>query len=249
MGSTSPIRALIFDCGNTLLVPKPTVAELCDMVAAQHGHRLDPEAFERALPHWGQMYYERLRRGMYERDASVRAGWADHYAGAIAKLLRLAPDEAQLVGGAIYDWYAHPERWSPYPDTMETLAEGKQRGFVQGVLSDWGSDLLPILAAHGLTEHLDFVVVSAVVGHAKPGGEIFRQAVQRAGVRPAEALYVGDSYVADVLGARSAGLHAVLLDRDGTAPAVDCPVIRSLDEIFGIAESISGRAPAGVALN
>ena len=42
---------------------------------------------------------------------------------------------------------------------------------------------------------------------------------------------VGDSYEADVGGARAAGMDAVLLDRDGTATVADVPIIRSLVEL------------------
>jgi len=42
---------------------------------------------------------------------------------------------------------------------------------------------------------------------------------------------VGDSYAADILGARAAGMDAVLLDRQGHHPAADVPVIRALTEL------------------
>lgn len=231
---TTAIRALIYDCGHTLLRPRAGFAELCEMLAAQHGHSLDPEAFERALPHVSVMGYR--DQAMYTADHSSRAGWAWYYAGALGELLGAPAAEMEPVGSAIYDWYCDPAQWEPYPDVEHVLAEGKRRGFVQGVLSDWGSELLPILKALDLTKYLDFVVVSAVIGFAKPGNEIFREALLRANVDPHEAIYVGDSYIADVLGARSAGMQAVLLDREGRAPAVDCPVIAGLDEVLAMAE-------------
>ncbi len=234
MTSSSPVRAILYDCGNTLIYPHPTLADVCDMVEQRHGHRIDAAAFEAALPHWHEMYYRGIGT-MYVSDAGVRGGWARYYGEALGVVIDLPPGEIEAIGGAIYDWYGHPERWTAYPEVAATLAEGKRLGFVQGVLSDWGSDLLGILTGHGLTSHLDFVVASAVVGVAKPGREIFEQALARAGVGAGEAIYVGDSYIADVLGARAAGLRAVLIDRDGDAPAVDCPVIRSLGEVFGLA--------------
>ena len=48
------------------------------------------------------------------------------------------------------------------------------------------------------------------------------------GVPPQEVLYVGDEHETDVLGARGAGLSAVLLDRFGTAPSGEAAVITSL---------------------
>jgi HAD superfamily hydrolase (TIGR01509 family) len=232
---TTPIRALIYDCGHTLLRPRAGFTELCEMLAVQHGHSLDPVAFERALPHTSVMGARDVT--MYTADHSARDGWAWYYAGALGELLELPAEEMEHVGSAIYDWYCDPAQWEPYPDVERVLAEGKRRGYVQGVLSDWGSDLLPILRALDLTKYLDFVVVSAVIGFAKPGNEIFREALQRAAVDPHEAIYVGDSYIADVLGARSAGLRAVLLDRDGHAPAVDCEVVATLDEVLALANT------------
>jgi putative hydrolase of the HAD superfamily len=59
-------------------------------------------------------------------------------------------------------------------------------------------------------------------------------ALARAGVRAEETIYVGDSYLADVLGSRGAGLHPVLIDREGKAPKVDARVIRSLLELVDV---------------
>ncbi|HWO93339.1 MAG TPA: HAD-IA family hydrolase [Dehalococcoidia bacterium] len=234
MDITSPVRAIIYDCGNTLLYAHPSIEEICRMLELEHGHRLDAKAFQNALPDWGAMYYRSIG-GMYMSDVDVRAGWAEHYGAAVAQVLAVAPAEAVEVGGLIYDWFAHPARWTPYPDVVPTLAEAKRRGYIQGVVSDWGSDLHGILVGHDLTKYLDFVVASAVVRVAKPHSDLFAQALQRAGVAADEALYVGDSYVADVIGARTAGLRAVLIDREGKAPPVDCDVVRSLEEVLALA--------------
>ena len=45
---------------------------------------------------------------------------------------------------------------------------------------------------------------------------------------PANAVMIGDSYRADVLGAYAAGMSAVLLDRNGTATETDVPVAPNL---------------------
>ena len=119
----------------------------------------------------------------------------------------------------------------------EALRRAHERGLVQGVVSDWGTDLVSMLHAHELTLYLDFVVASAAVGSAKPHPDIFRYALARAGLTADDVIYVGDSYVADVLGARTVGIAPVLLDREGKAPAVDCPVVRSLLELIDLVEA------------
>ena len=85
-------------------------------------------------------------------------------------------------------------------------------------------------------------IASAAVATAKPHPDIFRYALDRAGLRADEVLYVGDSYVADVLGARSVGIAPVLIDREGKAPNVDCAVVRSLGEVLELVDASTGSA-------
>ena len=49
------------------------------------------------------------------------------------------------------------------------------------------------------------MIDSALVGVEKPDPAIFRAALEALGVAPEEALYVGDLYEVDVVGARAAG--------------------------------------------
>jgi len=47
-------------------------------------------------------------------------------------------------------------------------------------------------------------------------------------------MYIGDNFFADVIGARRAGIHPVLLDTDGIFHQPGCPSIKSLTEIPGL---------------
>jgi len=74
------------------------------------------------------------------------------------------------------------------------------------------------------------VIDSAVVGVEKPDPRIFRLALAQAGVPPSAAVYVGDLYSVDVVGARRAGLDAVLLDPRGYWGPRDCILARGLGD-------------------
>jgi putative hydrolase of the HAD superfamily len=69
-----------------------------------------------------------------------------------------------------------------------------------------------------------------VVGVEKPDPRIFRLGLRAAGVGAAEAVYVGDLYSVDVLGARTAGLDGVLLDPHGFWAPRDCRLARGLGQ-------------------
>lgn len=235
------IRAIFYDAGHTLVRPRAGIDEVWDFLANQLGMQIPAER-RVAFPDVAAFFYSRLGEdglGSYASDRAARTFWSEYYAYALQPVAPGLPREQILsAGDALYDWYAEPAQWQPFPETIEALERARTRGLVQGVVSDWGSDLLPILHAHEITRLMDFVVASAVVGSSKPHREIFLYALARAGVRADETVYVGDSYLADVLGSRAAGLHPVLIDREGKAPPIDAPVVRALTDVLGVAEGI-----------
>jgi len=239
------IRAIFYDAGQTLVRPRAEIHEVWDFLAHQLGVTIATE-HRGAFPDVTAFFYSRLGEdglGSYASDRAARTFWAEYYAFALHGIaLDLPVEEIRSAGEALYDWYEEPAQWQPFPDVQGALEAGRDRGLVQGVVSDWGTGLLPILHAHEITRLMDFVVASAVVGSSKPHRDIFLYALGRAGVRADETVYVGDSYLADVLGSRGAGLHPVLLDRDGAAPSIDAPVIRSLADLLTVVDTIDATA-------
>ena len=125
-------------------------------------------------------------------------------------------------------------RFAAYPDALPMLARVRDASARVVVVSNWDVSLPEVLARAGLASLLDGVVTSAGAGARKPDPAIFEAALALAGVGPEGCLHVGDSLAEDVLGARAAGIEAVLLDRRGAlggrAPA-GVPVIAGLDEL------------------
>ena len=73
---------------------------------------------------------------------------------------------------------------------------------------------------------------SHLEGVEKPDPEIFRRALERLRVEAQRAVYVGDIYSIDALGARAAGITPVIVDPTGTYRELDCPVIADLSELL-----------------
>jgi len=88
-----------------------------------------------------------------------------------------------------------------------------------------------LLETLGLRASLEGVVDSALVGFEKPDPAIFRHALERFDCRPESTLHVGDLHAVDVLGARSAGLEAALVDPFGDWPETDCLRVRDVAEL------------------
>jgi putative hydrolase of the HAD superfamily len=116
-------------------------------------------------------------------------------------------------------------RFAAYPDASPALDALRDRGLALVCVSNWDCSLEAVLDRCGLGELLDGAVSSAEAGSRKPDPEIFAPALELAGCGPDEAVHVGDSPEEDVTGARSAGIAALLIDREGGGD------IASLEEV------------------
>jgi putative hydrolase of the HAD superfamily len=105
------------------------------------------------------------------------------------------------------------------PQALERLARA---GLTLAVISNSDGTCADSLEEAGLLRYLNFVIDSADVGVEKPDPRIFEIALARGRADAGRALYIGDLYHADVIGARRAGLHALLLDPFGDWPPLDC---------------------------
>ncbi|WP_024450765.1 HAD family hydrolase [Mycolicibacterium cosmeticum] len=137
--------------------------------------------------------------------------------------------ESGLTGedaAALYPKLVDPASWTPYPDTAATLNGLRAAGIKTAVVSNIAFDLRPAFATAGAAA--DEYVLSFEVGAIKPDPAIFRIALQRLGVDPAQALMVGDSEEADG-GARAIGCAFALVD---PLPTVERPdgLVRALRE-------------------
>lgn len=123
------------------------------------------------------------------------------------------------------------------PDaTRRTLAELMAKGYHLGMITN-REDLGRFCAQIdeiGLRSYFDWLVAAGEVGVSKPDPAIFHLALKRAGVPADQALYVGDNYWADVIGAERAGLRAVLLDPHHLFPEAGCPVLDRIEDLPGL---------------
>lgn len=120
-------------------------------------------------------------------------------------------------------------------EALDALRAVRAAGARVGVVSNSNGTVRTALDAAGLGAHLDFVIDSTVVGIAKPESRAFQLGVDAARVAPDEAVYVGDSYYVDIVGARNAGLRGVLFDPGACWGTRDCPTAAGLRAAVALA--------------
>jgi putative hydrolase of the HAD superfamily len=133
------------------------------------------------------------------------------------------------------------ERLRAYHDTMnlwERVIPGTEAALVAlaaryrlAVVSNANGTVRRKLARVGLGHFFELVVDSAEEGMEKPDPRLFRCALERLGARAEETAYVGDIFRVDVLGARAAGLFAILIDPLGVHADKACERVSTLAEV------------------
>jgi len=215
-------KAIFFDAGNTLLrMNYATIAaEL-----ARHGAAVTADALERA---------EWRARVRLDPELAAARGASTERRTTADRYLRYALDEAgvtdEAVIAAVTAWHrgynAPVGVWDATdPGAAAALTLAREGGVRAAVISNSNGSVRSILDRLGLLSSMEFVLDSSEVGVEKPDPRIFRLALERARLAPDEAVYVGDIYSVDVLGARAAGMGAVLLDPGGCWGARDCEAV------------------------
>ena len=120
-----------------------------------------------------------------------------------------------------------------YDDTVPTLQHLRDTGFKLAIVSNWDTPLDPLTERLGIAHYFDIIVAShdARVLSAKPDPHIFNYTLAAVGVSAEETVHVGDTYEADIIGAKNAGIRPILIDRDGTQDGRWDETIRSLTEL------------------
>lgn len=115
--------------------------------------------------------------------------------------------------------------------TPQTLNDLKSAGYILGVISNSDGRIENAFKQAALSSYFDFFIDSFNFGVEKPDPAIFKLAIERAMVNPEQAVYVGDLYLVDVVGARNAGLIPILYDPFQLNRDPDCLTIRSITEL------------------
>jgi putative hydrolase of the HAD superfamily len=222
--------AISFDVGYTLIQPLGEAPVIVAGLLAELGVAADDDALAAAHHRAERLFlsdYLRPLNDTWEADERINHLYLRYYGQWLAEL-GVADPEARHAQ-TIIDRYLDPANWRLYPQVLETLGQLHQQGYRLGIASDWVSGLPRILHSLGLSRYLDWALVSGAIGFAKPSPQFYRLVLARAGVRPEQIVHVGDSYYADVRGARTVGMDAILLDwRRRSWSRLDVPLIHEL---------------------
>lgn len=211
-------KYIFFDVGNTLLFPNRA-----DILAP-----LSPDK-RPTLSAWQALE----RRTKREFDQGQMSGKVDHgfWWTFHTHLLEDAnafdePTRDELVKNT-----QNSSNWNQIlPGTRQVLERIKQN-YATAVISNSDGRIDAVLSRCGICDCFASITDSGNVGHEKPHPAIFAAALKTMNAGPAQSLYVGDLYSVDYVGARNAGMQAVIFDVAGTYRDGDLPRVENLGQL------------------
>lgn len=124
-----------------------------------------------------------------------------------------AADEARHLASRVRSTYlATPERWRAFDDVVPVLETLADAGWSHAMLTNHVPELPDIVRWVGLTPYFTRIFNSAEIGYEKPHPCAFQTVMKAMGV-PDTCWMIGDSYEADVVGAETVGIPAILVRR------------------------------------
>ena len=229
------IKAVLFDLYQTLVRYDPPREEIQKKVLKEYGIETTSKAIRHALFIADEFFYrEHSRSPLSRRSEEEKMAIYMQYQGIILKEAGIDASR-QLIAGSLRKMQQFNFKLALFDDVVPALTQLKDRGLVLGLISNVDQDISPLCEELGLSKLLQVVVTSLNAGFSKPQPQIFREALRQAKVEAPEAIYVGDQYQIDVVGANSAGMKGILLDRnDESRETAVNPKIQSLAELINL---------------
>jgi putative hydrolase of the HAD superfamily len=198
------VRAVLFDLDDTLFDHHRSAGAALARVHERFAGSVAFEQFEaHHIRYLEEMHIEVLA-GRIDLDEARRERFRRVFAA-----LGLEMSDEQVAGAASAyrsGYLAERRAMDGAAALLAALAPRVRIGIVSNNLLEEQRDKLEFCA---LTPYVDALVVSGDVGISKPEPGIFRIALERLGVSGDEAVMVGDSWAADIVGARRAGIRAI----------------------------------------
>jgi putative hydrolase of the HAD superfamily len=238
---SNSVKAIFFDLDGTLRHSVPTGGDVFTAYAIQLGLHVNPEDRIRAM-RWEHLYWASsadLSNDILAHTFDTENFWTEYSRRRLIALgidPAVATDLARKVSIHMSEVYK-PQSIIP-DDVRQTLTDLQQAGYLMAVLSNRDKPFHDLLESHGISQFFSFSLAGGEVDSYKPKPGLFQHALNRVRLAPEEAIYVGDNYFADVVGARRAGLRPVLYDPENIFPEADCTTIRSFNELNSVVKDI-----------
>lgn len=208
-------RSIFFDVGNTLLFPN-RARMLAPLAEDRHPTLEAWQALERRTK-------QEFDQGLMEGKVDHGFWWTFH-----TYLLQQLDAVDDGLRNTLVENTQNSANWDQIlPGTRDAL-ERLRREYPLAVISNADGRIDAVLRRVGIVDCFQSITDSGKIGIEKPNPAIFEAALRAMNAEASESLYVGDVYSVDYVGARQAGMQAVLFDVAGAYRDAGLPRVESL---------------------
>ncbi len=220
------LKAVLFDVGLTLTKTAP-FPEIYRRILARFGVKVSIDEIV-----WAQRATESEFDAANYPINRRKEYWTEYNASLLEKLG--VQERRVFLAGKIDELWWEFSHLQVYPDVEPTLSRLRAKGLKLAIVSNGlRRDLEEVLGKLRLKKWFDVVVGLDSCNCAKPDKEIFLYALDKLGVQPDEALFIGDSVETDYKGALDVGIKSFIIDREGKIPS-QYTKITSLTDLLNI---------------
>ena len=202
----SSVRAVLFDAVGTLIHADPPVIEAYHEAGRRCGSALSRSEIAARFA----AAFRRHHAAQHSSEQAEQTRWRRVVADVFTDV-----DDTGPLFDELWSHFADHRHWAVYDDVKEAWTALRSSGYRVGVASNFDQRLPDMAQGLAPLDEAEAIFVSSQLGFAKPHGEFFRGIEAALSLSPPQLLLVGDDPEKDWHGAKAAGWHALLIDRNG----------------------------------
>ena len=216
------IKLALFDLGSTLVYFRGNwdrvVSEAIELMSKEvirFGYPINQDILNNE-------YTEALRQYYIDRDIDNIEHSPTKLLNEVLKThheIKLQPQELQQALDIFYDHTG--SHWMLDKEAIPMLQQLKDEGYHLGLISNasYSRDVRKQLEKNNLTPFFEQILISADIGYRKPHAIIFQKALDFFIVEPSQAVMIGDTLNADIIGSRRMGMKNIWIARWASGPS------------------------------
>lgn len=155
-----------------------------------------------------------INRAILEKPeyTSTFRTYQDHWVEVFQQTFRQLDIEANAERASLFCVQGLSKR-EPYEETLNILSHIRENWKIAAVTNADNASLFPLLKKHNL--NFDHVLTSEILGAYKPDPLVFQSIIDTSGIPASRVLFVGDTQLDDIHGAKTASMSAIWVNRHG----------------------------------
>ncbi len=215
------ITLVIFDLGNTLIyrsteatIPLPQAVKELTGKLIQLGYNLQRESFAQELLQRIYIYHQ-------ERDTDLMEDTTFSLVEGLLLDLGFTNTPQEHIHAGLHAYYTYTQQfWTPEEDAVSTLQTLQVRGYRSAMITNaaYGWDVQQLIDKAKIRPFLSHIAISGDLGIRKPHPQIFEETLTACSTAPQQAVMIGDTIRADILGANRFGMKSIWISRRADTP-------------------------------